>query len=306
MGEEVAKYQGAYKVSKGLFDKFGVSRIIDTPITESGFTGLAVGAAFSGLRPIVEFMTFNFALQGIDHIVNTASRSHYMSGGKITCPIVFRGINGPPTAVGAQHSMDFAPWYSSLPGLKVFAPYDCEDVRGLLKTAIRDNDPCVVLENEIMYNAQFEISEEVSSRDFLIPIGKAKIMREGTDVTVVTHSRMVGESLEAAEELAKEGISVEVINLRSIRPLDVDTIIKSIKKTNRLVTAEEAFPQCGIGAEIITLANEFAFDYLDAAPERITSADVPMPYSKSIENLALPQSTNVVNAIRRTLYRSKS
>jgi pyruvate dehydrogenase E1 component beta subunit len=305
MGEEVAQYQGAYKITKGLFDKFGPERVIDTPITESGFTGLAVGASFAGTRPVVEFMTWNFALQAIDHIVNTASRSHYMSGGQIKSPITFRGINGPPTGVAAQHSMDFAPWYGSLPGLKVFSPYDCEDARGLLKTAIRDDDPCVVLENEIMYNLSFELSSEALSPDFLIPIGKAKIMREGTDVTVVAHSRMVGECLKAAEQLAKEGVSVEVINLRSIRPLDIDTIVKSIKKTHRLVTAEEAFPQGGIGAEIITLANEFAFDYLDAQPERITTADVPIPYSKSIEDISLPQAHNVINAIKRTLYRQK-
>lgn len=305
MGEEVAQYQGAYKITKGLYDRFGPERVIDTPITESGFTGLAVGAAMAGTRPIVEFMTWNFALQAIDHIVNTASRSHYMSGGTIKCPVTFRGINGPPTGVAAQHSMDFSAWYGSLPGLKVFSPYDCEDARGLLKTAIRDNDPCVVLENEIMYNASFELSEEARSVDFLIPVGKAKIMREGTDVTVVTHSRMVGEALKAAEQLSKEGISVEVINLRSIRPLDVETIVNSIKKTHRLVTAEEGFPQQGVGAEIITLANEYAFDYLDANPERVTSADVPIPYSKSIEDHSLPQAHNVVNAIKRTLYRKK-
>jgi len=303
MGEEVAQYQGAYKISKGLYDKFGPDRVIDTPITESGFTGLAVGAAMAGTRPVVEFMTWNFALQAIDHIVNTASRSHYMSGGTITCPITFRGINGPPTGVAAQHSMDFAAWYGSLPGLKVFAPYDCEDARGLLKTAIRDPDPCVVLENEIMYNATFELSDEAQKTDFLIPIGKAKIMREGTDVTVVAHSRMVGEALKAAETLAAEGISVEVINLRSIRPLDVDTIIASVKKTHRLVSAEEGFPQHGVGAEIIALANEFAFDYLDANPERVTSADVPIPYSKSIEDIALPQAANIINAIKRTTFR---
>jgi len=305
MGEEVAQYQGAYKITKGLFDKFGPDRVIDTPITESGFTGLAVGASMAGTRPVVEFMTWNFALQAIDHIVNTASRTHYMSGGTIQCPVTFRGINGPPTGVAAQHSMDFAPWYGSLPGLKVFSPYDCEDARGLMKTAIRDNDPCVVLENEIMYNFTFELSDEAQSPDFLIPIGKAKIMREGTDVTVVSHSRMVGECLKAAEQLSKEGISVEVINLRSIRPLDTETIINSIKKTHRLVTAEEAFPQSGIGAEIITMANEYAFDYLDANPERITSADVPIPYSKTIEDISLPQAHNVVNAIKRTLFRKK-
>lgn len=303
MGEEVAQYQGAYKISKGLYDRFGAGRVIDTPITESGFTGLAVGAAFAGTRPVVEFMTMNFALQAIDHIVNTASRSHYMSGGYIKCPITFRGINGPPTGVAAQHSMCFAAWYGSLPGLKVFSPYDCEDARGLLKTAIRDDDPCVVLENEVMYNFSFDLSDEAQSPDFLIPVGKAKIMREGTDVTVVSHARMVGECLKAAEQLAAEGISVEVINLRTIRPLDVDAIVQSVKKTHRLVTAEEGFPQFGVGSEVIAIANEYAFDYLDAQPERVTSADVPIPYSKSIEDIALPQANNVINAIRRTLYR---
>jgi len=305
IGEEVAQYQGAYKITKGLFDKFGDSRIIDTPITESGFTGLAVGAAFAGVRPVVEYMTMNFALQAIDHIVNTASRSHYMSGGTIKCPITFRGINGPPTGVAAQHSMCFAAWYGSLPGLKVFSPYDCEDARGLIKTAIRDDDPCVILENEILYNYTFELSDAVQDPDFVIPVGKAKVMREGKDVTVVAHSRMVGESLKAADQLAQEGISVEVINLRTIRPLDTETIINSIKKTHRLVTAEEGFPQHGVGAEIITQANEFAFDYLDAQPERITTADVPIPYSKSIEDFSLPQAHNIVNAIRRVLYRNK-
>jgi len=306
MGEEVAQYQGAYKITKGLYDKFGVSRVVDTPITESGFTGLAVGAAMAGTRPVVEFMTWNFALQAIDHIVNTASRSHYMSGGTIRCPVTFRGINGPPTGVAAQHSMDFSAWYGSLPGLKVFSPYDCEDARGLLKSAIRDEDPCIVLENEILYNFTFELSDEAQSPDFLIPIGKAKIMREGTDVTVVAHSRMVGEALKAAEQLHREeGISVEVINLRTIRPLDTETIINSIKKTHRLVTTDEGLPQFGVGSEIITVANEFAFDYLDAQPERITTADVPMPYSKSIEDFCLPQAINIIHAIKRTLFRKK-
>jgi pyruvate dehydrogenase E1 component beta subunit len=306
LGEEVAQYQGAYKVTKGLVDKFGPTRIIDTPITESGFTGLAVGASMGGLRPVVEFMTWNFALQAIDHIVNTASRTHYMSGGKVSCPITFRGINGPPCGVGAQHSMDFAAWYGSLPGLKVFSPYDCEDARGLTKTAIRDDNPCVVLENEILYNLNFDLSDEAQAPDFLIPAGKAKVMREGKDVTVVAHSRMVGESLKAAEILDKEGISVEVINLRSIRPIDVETIVNSVTKTHRLVTADEGFPQFGVSSEIITLVNEFAFDYLDAPPERITTADVPIPYAKSIEDLALPQAINVVHAIKRTLYRERS
>jgi len=305
MGEEVGKYQGAYKVSKGLVQKYGEDRVVDTPITESGFTGLGVGASMSGTRPIIEFMTWNFALQAIDHIVNTASRTRYMSGGHVRMPIVFRGPNGPPTAVGAQHSMCFAAWYGSLPGLKVLAPYDAEDARGLLKAAVRDDDPVVFLENELLYNYTFNVSGEALDEDFVIPIGKAKVMREGTDVTVVAFSRMVHESLKAAEELAKQGVSVEVINLRTIRPLDVETIIRSVKKTHRLVTAEEGFPQSGVGAEIFTLVNEYAYDYLDAPPERITSADVPIPYAKSIEDLALPQSTQIVNAVKRACYRSK-
>jgi len=307
MGEEVANYDGAYKVSKGLYAKHGAHRVIDTPITEAGFAGLGVGAAMAnlGVRPVIEFMTWNFALQAIDHIVNTASRSHYMSGGKIKCPVTFRGPNGPPCAVGAQHSMCFGAWYSSLPGLKVVVPYNCNDAKGLMKAAIRDDNPVVVLESEIMYNHKFNLSDEAQSPDFVLPIGKAHIEREGKDVTVVTFARMVGESLKAAEILQKEGISVEVVNLRSLRPLDIETIIKSIKKTSRLVTVEEGFPQSGVGAEIISLANEFAFDALDAPPERITSADVPMPYSKAIEDLAIPQAHNIVNAIKRVCYRQK-
>jgi pyruvate dehydrogenase E1 component beta subunit len=305
MGEEVAKYQGAYKVSKGLVQKHGEHRVIDTPITESGFAGLGVGASMTGTRPIIEFMTWNFSLQAIDHIVNTASRTRYMSGGGSKLPIVFRGPNGPPTAVGAQHSMCFAAWYGSLPGLKVIAPYDCDDAKGLLKAAIRDDNPVICLESELLYNYSFPLSEEVESKDYVTPLGKAKIMREGTDVTLVSFSRMVHECLKAAEELAKQGISAEVINLRTIRPLDVETIIKSIKKTHRLVTAEEGFPQSGVGAEIITLANEYAFDYLDAPPERVTGADVPMPYAKSIEDLAIPQAAQVVNAAKRACFRSK-
>jgi len=305
MGEEVGRYQGAYKISKGLVQEFGETRVIDTPITEAGFTGIGVGAAMSGTRPIIEFMTFNFALQGIDHIVNTASRTRYMCGGNTKIPVTFRGPNGPPTAVGAQHSMCFGAWYSSLPGLKVITPYDCEDAKGLLKAAIRDDDPAVFLESELLYNYTFPLSDEAQSPDFVLPLGKAKIMRSGKDVTIVAFSRMVHEALKAAEALEKEGISAEVVNLRSLRPLDVETIVRSIRKTSRLVTAEEGFPQCGVGAEICTLANEFAFDYLDAPPERVTGADVPMPYSKSIEDLAIPQSNNIVNAVKRVCYRSK-
>jgi len=251
-------------------------------------------------------MTWNFALQAIDHIVNTAAKSHYMSGGQINCPITFRGPSGPPTAVGAQHSQCFAAWYSSLPGLKVVAPWDCDDSKGLLKASIRDPNPVIFLESELGYNLSFPLSKEAQSPDFLIPLGKAHVQREGTDVTIVTFSRLVGEALKAADELAKDhGISAEVINLRTLRPLDLETIMNSIKKTSRLVTAEEGFPQCGIGAEIITLANEYVFDYLDAPPERITAADVPMPYSKSIEDLAIPQARNIVNAAKRVCYRNK-
>jgi len=308
IGEEVANYDGAYKVTKGLAKKH-MDRVIDTPITEAGFAGLGVGAAMAtglGVRPIVEFMTWNFALQAIDHIVNTASRSRYMSGGKARIPITFRGPNGPPTAVGAQHSMCFGAWYSSLPGLKVVAPWNCIDAKGLLKAAIRDDDPVVVLESELGYNQQFLLPEEAQSSEFVLPIGKANIEREGKHVTVVAFSRMVGEAIKAAETLQTEdGISVEVINLRTLRPLDVETLVKSIKKTNHLVTVEDGFPQSGVGAEIITIANEYAFDFLDHQPERITSADVPIPYAKSIEDLAIPQAQNIVNAVRRVCYRKK-
>jgi len=305
LGEEVGMYQGAYKISKNLYQEFGEDRIIDSPITESGFTGIGVGAAMTGSRPVVEFMTWNFALQAIDHIVNTASRSRYMSGGHIKTPITFRGPNGPPTAVAAQHSMCFAAWYSSLPGLKVVAPYDCEDAKGLLKASIRDDDPVVFLESELLYNYSFPLSDEAQTKDFVLPIGKAKVMKEGKDVTIVTFSRLVHEALKAAEELEKDGISAEVINLRTIRPLDVETIIKSVRKTGRLVTAEEGFVQSGVGAEIVALANEHAFDYLDAPPERVSVADVPMPYAKSIEDLCIPQAHNIKNAAKRVCYRSK-
>jgi len=295
IGEEVAQYNGAYKVSKGLWEKFGSDRIVDTPITEAGFAGLAVGAAMAGLRPICEFMTWNFSMQAIDHIVNSAGKTHYMSGGQQPVPIVFRGPNGPAAAVAAQHSQCFAAWYSSVPGLKVLSPYDSEDAKGLLKSAIRDGNPVVFLENELMYGTAFPLSAEVLSPDFLIPIGKAKIMRQGTDVTIVTFSRAVGKSLEAAKELEKRGISAEVINLRTIRPLDRNAIINSVKKTSRLVTVEEGWPQHGVGAEIVSLINEEAFDYLDAPPLRITGADVPMPYAEQLENASIPQSQNIVN-----------
>eukprot|EP01132_Coremiostelium_polycephalum_P005871 gene5871-7303_t len=299
MGEEVALYNGAYKVSKGLHDKFGPDRIIDTPITEMGFAGIGVGAAMAGLRPVVEFMTFNFSLQAIDHIVNSSAKTHYMSGGTVTNPIVWRGPNGPPTSVGAQHSQCFAAWYGSVPGLKVVAPWSGEDHRGLLKSAIRDDNPVVYLESELLYNYKFDLSPESLDKDFLIPIGKAKVEREGTDVTIVSFSRMVSNCLEAAEILAKEGVSAEVINLRTIRPLDVETLVKSLKKTNRMVTVEEGWVQSGVGAEISALMSEHAFDYLDAPVERVAGCDVPMPYAKNLEDSAMVQTHNIVNAVKK-------
>jgi len=282
-----------------MLEKFGPSRIVDTPISESGFTGLGIGAAMYGLRPIVEFMTWNFALQAIDHVINSCAKGHYMSGGDLTCPIVFRGINGVSAGVGAQHSQCFSSWYSSCPGLKVVTMWNCEDARGLLKSAIRDNDPVVVLENEMMYGVSFDVPDSVMDKDFLIPIGKAKIERKGTDVTITAFAKMVGFSLEAADILQKEyGISAEVINLRTLRPLDRDAIISSVKKTNRIVNVEEGWPQCGIGSEIAAILMESdAFDYLDAPMERITGADIPMPYAVSIERLAVPQVNNIVNGV---------
>jgi pyruvate dehydrogenase E1 component beta subunit len=305
MGEEVARYNGAYKVSKGLWNKYGDKRIIDTPITEMGFAGIAVGAALGGLRPICEFMTWNFAMQGIDHIVNSAAKLMYMSGGQINVPIVFRGPNGPPTSVGAQHSQCFAAWYGNVPGLKVLAPWNCEDAKGLLKAAVRDDNPVVFLENEILYNESFPLSIEAQSPDFVIPIGKAKIEVEGSDITIVTFSRQVGNSIKAAQQLKSEGINAEVINLRTIRPLDVATIVNSVRKTGRCLTVEEGWPQHGVGAEITALLVEHAFDYLDAPVERITGADVPMPYSKPLEDKAMVQVENIVNGARRVCYRNK-
>ncbi|KAK4052075.1 pyruvate dehydrogenase E1, beta subunit [Microbotryomycetes sp. JL201] len=326
LGEEVAQYNGAYKVTKGLLDKFGEKRVVDTPITEAGFCGLAVGAAFAGLRPVCEFMTFNFAMQArllfdwlvessltlpftfqaIDQIVNSAGKTYYMSGGNVPCPVVFRGPNGAAAGVGAQHSQDYASWYGQIPGLKVVSPWSAEDCRGLLKAAIRDPNPVVVLENEILYGQTFDVSKEAQSTDFLLPIGKAKVERVGKDVTVVAHSRMVGLSLEAAEILKKEeGIEVEVINLRSIRPLDIETIKESIKKTNRLVTVEGGFPAFGVGSEIAAQVVESeAFDYLDAPVERITGADLPTPYAKALEDLAFPDTALIAKVIKRSLYRS--
>lgn len=300
MGEEVAEYQGAYKVTRELLQEFGPRRVVDTPITEYGFAGIGVGAAMGGLRPIVEFMTFNFAMQAIDHIINSAAKTLYMSGGQMRCPIVFRGPNGAASRVGAQHSHDYSSWFANVPGLKVVAPYDAADAKGLLKSAIRDPNPIVFLEHELLYGETFELPD---MDDFLIPIGKAKVRREGTDVTIVAHSRMVGFSLEAAEILAKEGIEAEVVDLRTIRPLDTETVIQSVKKTNRLVCAEEGWGQSGIGAEIATRVMTEAFDYLDAPPERVFQADVPLPYAGNLEALSLPGVKDVVAAAKRACYK---
>ncbi|QDH17830.1 pyruvate dehydrogenase complex E1 component subunit beta [Swingsia samuiensis] len=296
MGEEVAQYQGAYKVSQGLLDEFGEKRVIDTPITEHGFTGMAVGAALTGLRPIVEFMTMNFSMQAVDHIINSAAKTLYMSGGQMGCPIVFRGPNGAAARVGAQHSQCFASWYAHIPGMKVVAPWSSADAKGLLRAAIRDPNPVVVLENEILYGQKFPCPVD---EEFILPIGKAKIERTGKDVTLVAFSIMVGVALEAAELLAKEGIEAEVINLRSLRPLDTETIIQSVKKTNRIVSVEEGWPVAGIGAEICTIAVEQAFDWLDAPPARVCGLDIPMPYAANLEKLALPKPEWVVDAVRK-------
>lgn len=304
MGEEVGEYQGAYKISKGLLQKFGPDRVLDTPITEAGFTGIAVGAAYYGLRPIVEFMTFNFAMQAIDQIINSAAKTYYMSAGQISVPIVFRGPNGAAAGVGAQHSQCYAAWYASCPGLKVLTPYSAEDSRGLMKAAIRDPDPVVFLENELLYGESFPVSAECLDPSFCLPIGKAKIEREGKDVTITAFSKMVGYALQAAQELEKEGISAEVINLRSIRPLDRATINASVRKTSRLVTVEEGFPQHGIGAEICASVVEESFEYLDAPVERITGADVPMPYAANLERLAVPQVEDIIRASKRACYRA--
>jgi len=300
MGEEVAEYQGAYKVTRELFQEFGSRRVVDTPITEYGFAGIGVGAAMGGLRPIVEFMTFNFAMQAIDHIINSAAKTLYMSGGQMRCPIVFRGPNGAASRVGAQHSQDYSSWYAHVPGLKVIAPYDAADAKGLLKSAIRDPNPVVFLEHELLYGESFDVPD---MDDFLIPIGKAKIRRVGADVTIVAHSRMVGRSLEAAEILAGEGIDAEIVDLRTLRPLDTDTVIESVKKTNRLVCAEEGWGQHGIGAEIAAVVVKDAFDYLDAPPERVFQADVPLPYAANLEAMSLPGTEDVVAAARRACYK---
>eukprot|EP00049_Salpingoeca_infusionum_P004001 m.73631 g.73631 ORF g.73631 m.73631 type:complete len:398 (-) comp12371_c1_seq1:1295-2488(-) len=302
MGEEVAHYHGAYKVTRGLLEKYGEKRVIDTPITEMGFAGLATGAAMAGLKPVVEFMTFNFALQAIDHIVNSAAKGHYMSAGILKSPIVFRGANGMSSGVGAQHSQCFAAWYGSVPGLKVLAPWSSEDCKGLMKAAIADPNPVVLLENELMYGKEFEMSEEALSEDFILPIGKAKIEREGTDVTLVSHSIAVGFAVEAADELAKEGIGCEVINLRTIRPMDTQAIVDSVKKTNRLVTVEGGWPQFGVGSEICAQVMETeAFDYLDAPVLRVTGADVPTPYAINLEQLSFPTKNNVIRTVKGML-----
>lgn len=300
MGEEVAQYQGAYKVSQGLLDEFGPKRVVDTPITEMGFAGIGVGAAFAGLRPIVEFMTFNFAMQAIDHIINSAAKTLYMAGGQLGAPIVFRGPNGAAARVGAQHSQCYASWYAHCPGLKVVAPYSGADAKGLMKSAIRDPNPVIVLENELMYGQSFEVPTDP---EYLIPFGKAKIERAGRHVTIVAFSRMVRLALEAAETLAGEGIEAEVINLRSLRPLDVETLVTSVMKTNRIVSVEEGWPICGIGSEIAALMMEQAFDYLDAPVHRVTGADVPLPYAANLERLALPQAETIVAAAKSVCYR---
>ncbi|KAI9651863.1 MAG: pyruvate dehydrogenase E1, beta subunit [Alyxoria varia] len=290
LGEEVAQYQGAYKVTKGLLDKFGDKRVIDTPITEAGFTGLSVGAALAGLKPICEFMTFNFAMQAIDQIINSAGKTHYMSGGIQPCNVTFRGPNGFAAGVAAQHSQDYTSWYGSIPGLKVVSPWSSEDCKGLLKAAIRDPNPVVVLENELMYGEVFPMSEEAQRDDFVLPFGKAKIERPGKDMTIVTLSRCVGQSLNAADELQKRyGVEAEVINLRSIKPMDVEAIIKSVKKTGVLMAVESGFPAFGVGAEIIALTTEYAFDYLNAPPVRVTGAEVPTPYAQKLEEMSFPQ-----------------
>jgi pyruvate dehydrogenase E1 component beta subunit len=296
MGEEVAEYQGAYKVTQGLLDAFGPSRVIDTPITEHGFAGLAVGAAFMKLRPVVEFMTFNFAMQAMDQIINSAAKTLYMSGGQMGCPIVFRGPNGAASRVGAQHSQCYASWYAHCPGLKVVAPYSAADCKGLLKAAIRDPNPVIFLENEITYGMTFDVP---ISEDFILPIGKAKIVRPGKDVTITAFSLMVKHALSAAEELAKEGIDAEVIDLRTLRPLDTDTIVASVKKTNRLVSVEEGWPYAGIGSELAAQIMELAFDDLDAPVLRVTGKDVPLPYAANLERLALPQIADIVAAVRQ-------
>ena len=300
MGEEVAQYQGAYKVTQGLLDEFGERRVIDTPITEYGFAGVGTGAAMGGLRPIVEFMTFNFAMQAIDHIINSAAKTNYMSGGQMRCPIVFRGPNGAASRVGAQHSQNYGPWYASVPGLIVIAPYDAADAKGLMKAAIRSEDPVVFLENELLYGRNFDVP---ALDDYVLPIGKARVMRAGHDVTIVSYSIGVGVSLEAAETLAAEGIEAEVIDLRTLRPLDKATVLKSLAKTNRLVVAEEGWPTCSIASEIAAFVMEEGFDDLDAPVLRVANEDVPLPYAANLEKLALISADKVVSAVKQVCYR---
>jgi pyruvate dehydrogenase E1 component beta subunit len=300
MGEEVAEYNGAYKVSQGLLDEFGAKRVVDTPITEHGFAGLAVGSAFLGLKPIVEFMTFNFSMQAIDHIINSAAKTLYMSGGQMGCPIVFRGPNGAAARVGAQHSQCYASWYAHCPGLKVVSPYSAADAKGLLKSAIRDPNPVVFLENELMYGRSFEVPTD---DDFIVPIGKANVVREGKDVTITAFSITVDMALDAAEILAAEGIDAEVIDLRTIRPLDKETIVRSVMKTNRLVTVEEGWPFAGVGAEVSMMICEEAFDYLDVQPIRVCAEDVPLPYAVNLEKLALPSVEKIIKAAKAACYR---
>ena len=300
MGEEVADYQGAYKVTQGLLEEFGPKRVIDTPITEYGFAGIGAGAAMGGLRPVVEFMTFNFAMQAIDHIINSAAKTNYMSGGQMRCPVVFRGPNGAASRVGAQHSQNYGPWYANVPGLVVIAPYDASDAKGLLKAAIRSDDPVVFLENELVYGRSFELPE---LDDHVLPIGKARIMREGSDVTIVSYSIGVGLALEAADALAAEGIEAEVIDLRTLRPLDKETILASLAKTNRLVVAEEGWPQCSIASEITAICMEDGFDHLDAPVLRVYNEDVPLPYAANLEKAAVIDAARIVVAVKRVCHR---
>jgi pyruvate dehydrogenase E1 component beta subunit len=300
MGEEVAEYQGAYKVTQGLLAEFGPKRVIDTPITEYGFAGIGTGAAMGGLRPIVEFMTFNFAMQAIDHIINSAAKTNYMSGGQMRCPIVFRGPNGAASRVGAQHSQNYGPWYASVPGLIVIAPYDAADAKGLMKAAIRSEDPVVFLENELVYGRSFDVP---AMDDYVLPIGKARIVREGKDVTIVSYSIGVGLALEAANMLANEGIDAEVIDLRTLRPLDKETVLKSLAKTNRLIVAEEGWPTCSIASEIISICMEEGFDHLDAPVLRVCNEDVPLPYAANLEKLALIDAARIAEGARKVCYK---
>jgi pyruvate dehydrogenase E1 component beta subunit len=301
MGEEVAEYQGAYKVTQGLLEEFGAQRVVDTPITEYGFAGLGAGAAMGGLKPIIEFMTFNFAMQAIDHIINSAAKTNYMSGGQMRCPIVFRGPNGAAARVGAQHSQNYAPWYANVPGLIVIAPYDAADAKGLMKAAIRTEDPVVFLENELLYGRSFDVPDLA---DHVLPIGKARVMRQGSDVTIVSYSIGVGLALEAADQLAGEGIDAEVIDLRTLRPLDTATVLASLKKTNHLVVVEEGWPVCSIASELAMVAMEHGFDDLDAPVMRVCNEDVPLPYAHNLEKAALVDTPRVVKAVKAVLNRA--